>query len=425
MASYAVIGANYGDEGKGLITDFLARRHSPDYIVRFNGGAQAGHTVVAGNHAHVFKHLGAGTLVGIPTILSKHFICNPILFNTELVMLRVDGYVDVDVMVDGEALVTTPFDMMINQLVEDKRKAFRAEHGSCGVGINETVTRSSQSETTFKIRVLNLLDMKHVKLILQLIREMYIPHRLAALGFTKEESANAMVEFRNPVYIDGFIIECERFLKEVKLFDCTKLPPNSSVVFEGAQGLALDELDGVFPHVTRSRTGMTNVISLAVSMGINYLTPIYVTRAYLTRHGAGPLKNELPYLPVSDSTNVFNTYQGKLRFSYLDIDALVDRVKKDREVKSSYPFLGQLIEPAIAVTCLDQVEDSLNVYYDQKLQTIWKHDLPAFLMQRLGFKQILASEGPTADDVKVLQQTAEIPPQHAKPRPGFRPSIRG
>lgn len=409
--SYAVIGANYGDEGKGLITDFLAREFKPDYVIRFNGGAQAGHTVTtADGKRHVFKHVGAGSLAGIPTILSEHFISNPILLNTELAML--DGAVEANLLVDDRSLLTTPFDMLVNQTVERLRGG--AKHGSCGVGINETVTRSEKS--TFCLRVHDLLDMDTLRQKLELIREMYIPYRIKSFGFNDDEISGLMTDLRNPVFVDGFITECERFLQNVQLLDgIGKLRKLGCVVFEGAQGLALDEHSKDFPHVTRSRTGMANVASLARQLGIEDIRPIYVTRAYMTRHGAGPLKNELhwekgtphqrpkkPYRLIDDQTNIDNEHQGSLRFAYLDIDAVIERVHDDvMQAKQLLGgTLGRDMKPGIAVTCLDQVEGAACIYHEGQAKTVWKQDLPFLLKHNLGFEWSLASDGPSADDVR-------------------------
>ncbi len=79
MRCRAVIGANFGDEGKGLITDYLAQTGG-DVVVRFNGGAQAGHTVVTPEgRRHVFSHFGSGSFAELPTFFSQHTIVNPIL----------------------------------------------------------------------------------------------------------------------------------------------------------------------------------------------------------------------------------------------------------------------------------------------------------------------------------------------------------
>lgn len=131
-----VIGANYGDEGKGLVTDFLS--NSETLVVRFNGGAQAGHTVVTPEgQRHVFHHIGSGALRGAATLLSRFFIVNPFIFLKEVKELGFEPTVSID----PRASVTTPYDMLLNQAVERKRGEER--HGSCGLGINETVTRSA------------------------------------------------------------------------------------------------------------------------------------------------------------------------------------------------------------------------------------------------------------------------------------------
>ena len=84
MKISVVIGANYGDEGKGLATDYLASQGTKSLVVRFNGGAQAGHTVVTPDGCrHVFHHFGSGVFAEADTFLSKFFIVNPILFRTE------------------------------------------------------------------------------------------------------------------------------------------------------------------------------------------------------------------------------------------------------------------------------------------------------------------------------------------------------
>ncbi len=106
------------------------------------------------------------------------------------------------------------------------------------------------------------------------------------------------------------------------------------MIFEGAQGLALDEYLGEFPYVTRSMTGLPHAITTAVELGVNELTPVYVTRAYSTRHGAGRLMNENHPIQTSgkiplDSTNVENNWQGRLRFAPLNLSLLRKMISAD------------------------------------------------------------------------------------------------
>ena len=155
-----VIGAVYGDEGKGLMTDYLAGKYIKQgksvAVVRFNGGAQAGHTVNRNGMRHVFKHFGSGTLAGADTILSRHFILNPIAFFQELEDLnaKLSGGIKGVIYVENDCMVTTPFDIFINQALELKRGD--ARHGSCGMGIGVTVGRYEEKNHKIDLRAWQL-----------------------------------------------------------------------------------------------------------------------------------------------------------------------------------------------------------------------------------------------------------------------------
>ena len=88
----AIIGANFGDEGKGLVTDWLASKSDNAIIVLHNGGPQRAHTVTTPEgREHIFRHIGAGTFAGAATYIAKPFICNPMIFKEEYEKLRKDG----------------------------------------------------------------------------------------------------------------------------------------------------------------------------------------------------------------------------------------------------------------------------------------------------------------------------------------------
>jgi len=178
MKAAVVIGANYGDEGKGLITDYLAAlNNSNTLVIRFNGGAQAGHTVQRPNGLrHVFSHFSSGTFAGVQTYLSDFFIANPILFTQELEKLRACGDTP-KVTIHPKAVVTTPYDMYINQVFENFQGGKR--HGSCGVGIGETIERNSHAK--FQLTVKDLFDQEKVKKRLLHIRDEWLEFRLGQL----------------------------------------------------------------------------------------------------------------------------------------------------------------------------------------------------------------------------------------------------
>lgn len=304
--AHAVIGANYGDEGKGLMTDYLCSELGAGVVVRFNGGAQAGHTVVTPEGArHVFHHLGSGSFLNVPTFLSKYFITNPILFWQE------KFHSHYKVFVSPESLVTLPFDMLINQAV-----ARINNHGSCGVGINETVTRCLNPK--YRTTVSNMLDRDHYRKI----QKEYYQQRCSALKVAIDEAVISEDRWE-AIYFDM----AEMFLNSVTI---AETPSANTVLFEGAQGLMLDQASPDFPHVSRSNTGIKNVKQLCAEWKITDLAATYVTRSYLTRHGNGPLPNEEP-MPswVKDNTNIDHEFQGSLRYAPLDILTLERRIIKD------------------------------------------------------------------------------------------------
>lgn len=352
--AFAVIGANFGDEGKGLLTDYIASQSSsPPLVVRYNGGAQAGHTVVAPDgRRHVFSHFSAGSLLGCPTYLSQFFIVNPMFFAKEKVELQRLNVRPV-VLIDGRALVTTPYDVLINQVTEEMRSNRR--HGSCGAGINETVTRSYSGNTLLRLTMKDLGDNSALRQKLLQMSRLWLPKRLQTLGITAQTS-DVLQHF---LQTEDAIMECYLLDVQNLVSQSTTLadyPIHKEIIFEGAQGLLLDE-DRIdqWPHVTRSRTGLTNVAYLATRLGCDNIRAIYVTRTYLTRHGAGPLPNESSW-SFRDDTNVRNQFQGHLRFAPLNWTTTAATIQQDLTL-GRYRFPN--IQAGLAITCCDQLKPQI------------------------------------------------------------------
>ncbi len=311
MKARAVIDANFGDSGKGLMTDYLCAKQGAGVVVRFNGGANAGHTVVTPDgQRHVFGHFGSGTFVGVPTFLSEFYVCNPILFFKERAMLHARG-INPTVYAHPSCKVTTFADMILNQRLENARGENR--FGSCGVGLNETMQRSL-------IRSLDLT-----------VGDLW--NKINRLPSILEEICGKYATFRSgkpivePEMCTRFIEGCWKFAEAVHpagIAQCV------DPVFEGAQGLLLDQNNKeFFPNVTHSNTGMKNVRKLCAMAGITEIDTYYVSRTYLTRHGAGKLPGEDPRLRYEDNTNVPHPYQGEMRFAPLDYKALQKRCRED------------------------------------------------------------------------------------------------
>ena len=338
----AVIGAGYGDEGKGVVTSTLARKH--DIIVRHNGGSQAAHTVEINGTRHVFGHFGSGTLQGVPTYLSQYFIVNPIIFRKEWEELEEKG-ITPKVFIDLNAVVTTPFDMILNQMLETNRGCNR--HGSCGLGINETITRNEHYKRFTVHDIEHLLKINELEL-LNVLGSMFNNYIMQRGDYLHIDTSNLFTIASKA--LRQYAVDCRWMVDHAVIFNNSLLNAYDSVLFEGAQGLMIDEYYGEFPHVTRSRTGINNVHAIISNVNVTVpLETFYVTRHYSTRHGAGPLKYELPFPHwASDETNVYNEWQDHLRFGLLDFDILNDMLKLD-----SKPT-GINTENNLVVTCMDQ-----------------------------------------------------------------------
>lgn len=397
MTVSAVIGANFGDEGKGLVTDYLSTPET--LVVRFNGGSQAGHTVVdPDGRRHVFHHFGSGSFRGAETFLSRFFIVNPIMFGIEHRELLTKG-LKPKIRMDPDCPLTTPFDMMLNQAAETARGGNR--HGSCGLGINETIVRNEHSE--YKMTVASLFaPTDSIMARLKRIRDEWVPRRAAELGVKdlplELNSERLLLSYKDDY---GYMLHANHLATSKDTISSF----GGNVVFEGAQGLGLDEKSVNFPYVTRSRTGLTNVIALLSEAGRSDPVDVYyVTRPYVTRHGAGPLKHEVPnayFDSVVDLTNVHNVHQGTIRYGWFDVDAFKKNVLADYSQASGRARLN------LAITCLDQFDalypGGMRFSLAGNSQCLKSYEFPAHLRDTVKSENVLFSIGPTRHDVRVIE----------------------
>lgn len=351
MFAHLVIGSNFGDEGKGRVTDYLASVLKNPVVVRFNGGAQAGHTVVRDGIRHVFHHFGSGTLAGAPTYLDSGFIINPFLYCDELKELesKIPDFKP-QVSASNCCMVTTPWDMVYNQALEDSRGMHR--HGSCGVGINTTTNRHEHVGLSLGFLFWNHAKQNH-KIIDKVID--YYQNKARAENVTLDDTVFLSPDMRADFFLK--VGAMKTGIDLVPSIDAYKRGNN--YIFEGAQGLLLDQDHEWFPHVTRSHTGSTNFLILN-RLGLSFMNfnTYYVTRSYLTRHGAGPLPGEDSSLYYEDKTNVPHPYQGTLRYAPLNVDLLVESLLKDRLRQANE---GLESNTNLVTTCLDQVEDEFEI----------------------------------------------------------------
>lgn len=366
MEAKIVIGANYGDEGKGFCVDELTRaavaKHKKVLNVLFNGGPQRGHTVdYPFSIKHIYHHFGAGTLSGADTYFTDDFMVNPMVFVQEYQVL--DNYHDNfyshyhmrnSIYVNPYCRVTTPWDMMANQISEMARSK-ENKHGTCGYGIWNTVCRY---QTPFQHYYEDLTHMTDTELTNYFIGvRQYYQDRIEVPETYKEA-------WRSLDTIRHFIHDL-RFMSNRCI--TTSYPFGYDVwIFEAGQGLGLDfDVDPVY--ATASKTGSKEPVQLAsICGGMWNIEIIYVSRSYLTRHGEGPLPNELPTVQWNsvNETNADNPWQGHLRIGKLDLNDMMARIDKDRAesdwVKSSL-FMTHMNEPGVS---LDEVNELADKFYN-------------------------------------------------------------
>lgn len=347
MRAFAVLDAAWGDCGKGAATDLISSHYPEAIVVRHSGGAQAGHTVeTPDGRRHVFSHFGSGSFVGCPTYLGPEFVVNPRVFKIEYEELVALGVKPV-VFVHPDCFVTMPTDVSFNRLMERKRGS--GKHGSVGIGFGETIERCTRG---FPLRVGDFIGDRHVPIIAAVLSK-WRHSRGEELGLPLCEYVGPLDEWK--LYRE----ECQFFMDKVVIATPEEtIAHHDVVIFEGAQGLLLDQNFGVvFPYVTRSNTGLTNVIPLCDQLGIDKLKVVYMHRPYMTRHGAGPLSLEELWPSVRDNfhivdkTNIHGEWQGSLRFAPFHKQLILNAILGDLQDAGC----GVDIRYYSGRSCLDQV----------------------------------------------------------------------
>ena len=373
MRTIAVIGKNFGDEGKGFTCSRLASSLKNALIIKHNGGGQAGHTVEdpEGKWRFIHHQIGAGAEYHVPTLFADSFM--PDLFQlgkevkefTELFGFRPILYSE------KNARVTTVEDVLLNMGAEVARGKNR--HGSCGMGIEECVQRNAAG---YGITVEELAGWSKQDLVdrLKQIRKEYTGRRAKILGIYPSNPYYEMLN--NETILENFVEEVKKNVKLLSLVDADSkwLEAFQNLIFETGQGLLLDQdYEAYAPHLTSSKTGIHNSVIFLEKRGLFLDEAIYVTRPYVTRHGNGPLPcevdpSELPGVG-EDLTNRPNEWQGTLRYAkHESFAAFFAPVLRDRDSVDCLERMGETKRPkhpklSILVTQLSETGNQL--YFDE------------------------------------------------------------
>lgn len=334
-----VIGLGFGDEGKGITTDFLAARNPAAVVIRFSGGQQAAHTVMIDDCKHVHSSFGSGALRGLPSYFTEHCTIHPVFMYNEWKELKAKNG-NIQLHIHPLAKVTTPFDVLHNR--KDVRNT---EHGTCGKGVGATMKRN---ESPYRLFVADLIAPR--PMLIEKLKGIAFYY-----GFSEgEEIQQALDDFLHAIDEMDWNIEGYSYLKS---FD--------HLIFEGSQGILLDMDHGVFPNVTYAHTTSKNAHEVCRRLGIGHIEMFYVTRSYGTRHGNGWMSNEreLQLRNNEEETCTFNDYQGAFRTGDLDYQLLDYALKVDEGY-------GIAQRKNLVVTCLDQLDkpfehEKINVKFDE------------------------------------------------------------
>lgn len=348
-----ILGLGFGDECKGMaVAHETGRAVAGGYDalnVRFNGGAQAAHNVIVertdGRRVHhTHSQFGSGTLLGARTLLTGGMLVSPISLIAEAERLMdVTGDADIPsrLTIEATAPALLPFHGKANQIMEERRGS--ARHGSTGLGIGvartcEATAKEIGAGIDLLLTVGDLLDEK-VAIEKMTFWVGWVEHRfgidLGMGGHAVHDDVRWASECLHQMMEWGTrVMDADAVTEELgeRLDDSW-----TSVIFEGSQGVLLDERHGWFPHVTY---GDMTAKGAHERIGDRRSRVLGITRCYQTRHGAGPFPTEGTY-DVSERFNVTGPWAGGFRTGLLDLPTLA-RVTRDVPVD------------ALAVSCLDK-----------------------------------------------------------------------
>ncbi|WP_158829275.1 adenylosuccinate synthetase [Mucilaginibacter lacusdianchii] len=384
-----VVGLGYGDEGKGLATDYLCSQSARPLVIRFNGGQQAGHTVcMPDGRRHVFSSFGAGTLRGAATYWSAYCTFSlPAMLNEYRALSQIGAMPQL--YLDRHCAVTTHYDVLYNRLQEQQRG--NARHGSCGMGFGNTIQRH---EAGTQLTVQDLLKPEQCVQKLIFIRNYYKAKSQAELQLDFSEFEHEPEDARFMNYIETFGTLLNQYFYITDEETILQSKQWETFVFEGAQGILLDMDFGRFPHVTRSYTTSRNALEI-INRHKNLFSACelyYISRAYHTRHGEGPFNSAAYALQLTNNqqeTNVVNEHQGNFRVGPLDLDQVRYALQVENTISKGLP-------KNLILTCFDQLDETHLPCLDDNVLTITdSYKLP--LLIGYPFERVLNSRGPHAD----------------------------
>lgn len=313
MPAHAILGAQWGDEGKGKLVDFLAPGY--EIVARFQGGNNAGHTVVAGKETYKFHLLPSGAVQGRRVVIGSGVVIDPRVLVEELDLLRKRGR-KVRLLISDRAHVILPYHLVLDGAAEEGR------HGGRKIGTTKRGIGPCYADKAARlgVRMMDLVDSDRFR------------RRLAEVYPIKEREMRAW-EVANVPPFESILGEYAPLATRLRPFvgDAGEaldaaLRRRKRVLLEGAQGILLDLDHGTYPYVTSSSTVGA---SSGAGIGARHVEAVLgVAKGYATRVGEGPFPTELstsedPGKRLLEAGKEIGTTTGRARrVGWLDLPAL-------------------------------------------------------------------------------------------------------
>ena len=277
----AIVGAQWGDEGKGKITDFFAGE--ADYVVRFHGGNNAGHTVVVDNKTYKLHLIPSGVVYGEPmSIIGNGVVVDPKVLLDEIAYIKEKG-IEPKLMVSDRAHVIMPYHIVLDGVLS-------GHQGNLAAGSTRRGIAPVYADKMYRngIRMIDLLE---PEILSEKLEKGY--------GFAKgliEKSLGGTLKITQNEIFDSYCSYGQKlkdYITDTALELYRAHKTGKAILFEGAQGISLDVDHGIYPYTTSSNTAAGH-ISTGTGVSFRDIDRIIgVVKAYLSRVGEGPLPSEI------------------------------------------------------------------------------------------------------------------------------------
>ena len=359
MSTTVVLGAQWGDEGKGKVTDFFAS--SADLVVRFQGGNNAGHTIVVGEDKIALSLTPSGVLYPncIPVIGSGCVVDLGFL-KKELEMLNEKNISTKNLALSANAHVIMPYHKILDELIEERLGDKKI--GTTKKGIGPCYADKIQR---YGIRVQDLLD------------DSVFAEKLNS---NLDEKNNLLTKIYNhePLSADEIIKEFSEYkemvqqhISDTSLLVSNAIKENKSILFEGAQGTLLDIDHGTYPFVTSSNTSAANAATGSGIGPLNLNRVVGVTKAYISRVGSGPFiteqENEIGDYLIEKGAEFGVVTGRRRRCGWLDLISLKYSVRVN---SLSELFITKLD----VLSGLEEIQLGVGYKYNDEILTDYPYD---------------------------------------------------